>query len=327
MSGPIICGVDGSEQSLAAAMVAAQLSQRLGSRLLLAQVLESPTGVPEGHELQAERRWRRAGGRASSRFERVARRLGGVEVGRRVLHGPPAQALPALAADEDAALLVLGSRGRGALRAALLGSVSSAVVRASDRPVVIVAPEAAHAGDPDGRDRLTVVCGIDDSDQAKVVARVAARLAGVLELVLVHAYPPGPSAAAIPAPGVAPPIDQEARDERQRYGARRLLEEVVRDLEDPPTRVRVELGSAASALDRCAQEEDAELIVVGAHGRGPLASFLLGSTSARLAASASTPVVIVPPGACLPFARAGDVTRPTASSGPAAATGSRRTSR
>lgn len=42
--------------------------------------------------------------------------------------------------DEDAAVLVLGSRGRSGLTSAVLGSVSYGVLHASKRPVLIVPP-------------------------------------------------------------------------------------------------------------------------------------------------------------------------------------------
>lgn len=43
-----------------------------------------------------------------------------------------------VAGDEDAAVVVLGSRGRSGLKAALLGSVSYGVVPNTERPVLIV---------------------------------------------------------------------------------------------------------------------------------------------------------------------------------------------
>jgi nucleotide-binding universal stress UspA family protein len=46
------------------------------------------------------------------------------------------------ARERHAPLLVLGSRGRGPLRAELLGSVSAAATRFAPCPVVIVSPEA-----------------------------------------------------------------------------------------------------------------------------------------------------------------------------------------
>lgn len=299
----VVCGIDGSKESLAAAAVAARLAQALDSRLVLGQVVEVPPTVHFGNELEAQRRWHRAGGEVPSPVDLIDDRPSGVEVAGRVLHGgDPGPALAQLASDEDAALLVVGSRGRAGLKAALLGSVSSAVVRASDRPVVIVPADAADAADAKAHERSTVVCGIDGSEEAVQAARAAARLGAALglELVIVHAYEHPSSSAALPAAGVAPPIDYATLAEEQRAGAERLLDAVAHELADEaPARTRVAIGDPPAALDRSAQEERAELIVVGTHGRAPLAAALLGSTSARLAACASRPVVLVPRGASL----------------------------
>ena len=51
-------------------------------------------------------------------------------------------------------------------------------------------------------------------------------------------------------------------------------------------------GPAASVLSRVA--EGADLLVVGTHGRGAVASVVLGSVSRRLAQHPPCPVVIVP---------------------------------
>jgi nucleotide-binding universal stress UspA family protein len=50
------------------------------------------------------------------------------------------QAVLEVAAAEDAAVIVVGSRGRSGLGAALLGSVSYGVVHNGDRPVLVVPP-------------------------------------------------------------------------------------------------------------------------------------------------------------------------------------------
>jgi len=302
MSRAVVCGIDGSAESLAGAAVAARLAERLGLRLVLAHVIEGARAFPHGDQHQRDRRWRRAAADAASLFARVEHRLDGMEVERRLLCGSPARVLSALPAEEDVALLVVGSRGRGAVKSVLLGSVSSTVARASDRPVVVVPPQAGSAPNPQARGHATIVCGVDGSSEATNAARVAVTLAVAqrLELVVVHAYQPRVSSAAIPAQGVAPPIDQEALERKQREAARSLVEAAAREVEEQASaKMRVEVGDAASVLNRSAVDEGAQLLVVGAHGRGPLASALLGSTAAQLAASASRPVVVVPKRASL----------------------------
>lgn len=66
----------------------------------------------------------------------------GVEVETEILEGHPAEAIVELARARNVALIIVGSRGRGAIAGAVLGSVSEAVVRRADRPVLVVKPRA-----------------------------------------------------------------------------------------------------------------------------------------------------------------------------------------
>jgi nucleotide-binding universal stress UspA family protein len=65
----------------------------------------------------------------------------------KLLKGKPADEIVAYGDSIDADLIVVGSRGHGALTSALIGSVSRGVLRESRRPVLIVrgAPVAAEA--------------------------------------------------------------------------------------------------------------------------------------------------------------------------------------
>jgi nucleotide-binding universal stress UspA family protein len=298
----VVCGVDWSDESMSAMEVAAGLSKRLGATLVLAHVVEESASFPYGNETELNRRRHRTHTEATRRFRRLQRQFDPLEVDGRVLYGAPADELAELAAQEEAALLVVGSRGRGAVKAALFGSVSSALSRAADRPVVVVRPDMAVAGPEATGDRSPIVCGVDDSPQARGAARVAAALASGLgtELVLVHAYSRVRSAATIPAGGIAPPVDHQALDERQQRAGKTLLRQVAEDTADiAPVSTRLEADAPASALELCTKEEQAELIVVGTHGHGALASALLGSTSVALAAGGPVPVVMVPERAAL----------------------------
>jgi nucleotide-binding universal stress UspA family protein len=58
-----------------------------------------------------------------------------------VLDGAPGPALVDLAAELPASVVVIGTRGHGGLRRAVLGSVSDHVVRHAPCPVVVIAPE------------------------------------------------------------------------------------------------------------------------------------------------------------------------------------------
>jgi nucleotide-binding universal stress UspA family protein len=78
-------------------------------------------------------------------LEEIAADHGLVDVERRVVVGFPAERLADLADDEDAELIVVGSRGRGRFKAAFLGSVSSSLVGVARCPVLIVPPGAAEA--------------------------------------------------------------------------------------------------------------------------------------------------------------------------------------
>jgi nucleotide-binding universal stress UspA family protein len=68
----------------------------------------------------------------------------GIDADYEILDGTPAQAITAVADTHAADVIVVGSRGRGAVTSALLGSVSKALITHSHRPVLVV-KEPKHA--------------------------------------------------------------------------------------------------------------------------------------------------------------------------------------
>jgi nucleotide-binding universal stress UspA family protein len=72
----------------------------------------------------------------------AARALGLADADVRVLVGDPGTQICALAEELSARAVVIGSRGRGGLKRALLGSVSDHVVRHAPCPVIITGPRA-----------------------------------------------------------------------------------------------------------------------------------------------------------------------------------------
>lgn len=147
----IVCGVDGSPDSQAALQVAARLAQQLNLRLIAAHVAE-PAYVPYA----AAAPFGGMAGRYALMEEvesqqEVAERLleqvvvtAGLDAERRTAVGVPAERLAEIADEVDAELIVVGSRGRGAFKAAFLGSVSNALVGVARCPVLIVPPGATE---------------------------------------------------------------------------------------------------------------------------------------------------------------------------------------
>ena len=60
-----------------------------------------------------------------------------VRVDYEVVEGDPVNAILAFARARDADIIVVGSRGLGAMRGLVLGSVSSAILHQADRPVLV----------------------------------------------------------------------------------------------------------------------------------------------------------------------------------------------
>jgi nucleotide-binding universal stress UspA family protein len=79
-----------------------------------------------------------AGGRAAVAAAVAEAKSAGVEADFEFLQGEPAAAIVDCARDREADVIVVGSRGLGAVRRLILGSVSREVVEAADRPVLIV---------------------------------------------------------------------------------------------------------------------------------------------------------------------------------------------
>jgi nucleotide-binding universal stress UspA family protein len=145
--GPVICAVDRSEQARAAVGIARELAARLESRLLLLHV-EPPTEAPGVSAAVGGQQRLRAEERsdAEALVARIVEEEGlGDDVELRAEIGPAANRVVEIARQEDAVLIVLGSRGHGDLSSAVLGSVSHAVAANASCPVVIVPPAARRS--------------------------------------------------------------------------------------------------------------------------------------------------------------------------------------
>lgn len=278
---PVLVGVDGSPESIAALRWAAQIAGPAGRRLIVVNawqrgrpMVENPGASPETIEqsytdalvelVEAE----------------LARLALDVDTDVCVARGDPADALLDRAAREKASLVVVGACGSGGATRALLGSVSRHLTSCPTRTVAVV---PARTETPEG----PYLVGVDGSDGASRAVRwaaSAARLSG-REVIAVHVLE-------VPLPDPSPAQVQALTDE----AAERARSEWCAPLTAAGVahRVVIERGDPSDALRRVAAQVLPSAVVAGSRGRGPLSQRLLGSVTHRLLRELDTPVVVVP---------------------------------
>ncbi len=192
-----------------------------------------------------------------------------------VVEGQAAHVL--VEASDDADLLVVGRSGSGGLRHLVLGSVSRYCATHARSPVVVV------PGDTGSGRTSRIVVGFDGSDHAAAAVRWAVAFAGehATVRVLVAIEP----ASWIDA-GLARDVfrDEIAAQEADLIDALQAI--------DPAIEHAVTYADPRRALAEASAEAD--LVVVGARGRGRIAAELLGSVTTSLLHDASSPVAVVP---------------------------------
>jgi len=151
----VLIGTDGSDDAAAAAKQALTLLAHADAFIVMCAI-ETPGIASAGYESgfaggiaspeDIDTAWSEANREAAVAIEHTVAGLGGaVAVEQKIEIGSAGEALCRLAEELDADVVVVGSRGRGAIRRALMGSVSTHVVNNSPKPVLVVRAGTASA--------------------------------------------------------------------------------------------------------------------------------------------------------------------------------------
>lgn len=281
----ILCPTDFSEISSRALQHAIALASRFEAQLSLVHVVPSAVSPTGGAYFPATREMRRQAGEELRGFAALAvQALVRVETDLR--EGEPWREIQAAAEQLPADLVVMGTHGRGGFENLLLGSVAERVMRRAPCPVLTVG-EAAPEGAPGMFGRILCAADLSESSASTVAFALSLAAEHQAELTLLHVLE-----------GL-----HLYEDAPELLPLRRNLEEVARGqlaAAVPPdarewctVHELVTLGRAHREILRVAVEKQADLIVMGTHGHGPMGRMLFGSTSNSVVRAAHCPVLTV----------------------------------
>lgn len=297
----IVCAVDFTDRSRAAAQVAVDLARRAGGSVELVHVMKRGTvdvlalaadAVVLEEEVRAE---------IESRLRAESARLStaSVPVTFTICEGDVEPALLARAKETKADLIVTGTHGRSALRRFLVGSVGEEIARCADRPILVVPPVVEGLGPPRGAgQRLRVTVALDGRNESggalAFVRSLRARVPCDVTILRLYWAP-------------------EEFERLGLTGARDLFEPDAAVVADLDRALRLEVGvlpgtgtiafviepswgDPASRILELARGRDQDLLVVGAESRWGRARLTHPAVAERIAHEASRlPVVFVPP--------------------------------
>ncbi|MFD7966324.1 universal stress protein [Streptomyces zaomyceticus] len=290
MSREIVAGVDGSPESVAAADWAAREALHRGLPLRLAHAWRwESIDLPLVQDRATQERAAEAVLREAETT--IADRYPDVALTAEVLLDTPVTAL--LGTEERAEMLVIGSRGHGAVAGFLLGSYGRQIIASATRPVVAVRSRDGEPAEPPTGHVLVGQLGSPEDSAATLgfaFETAAARGASVRavrawSLPPLYAYSPASMRLADEAGGIVPYEEKTLREAlapwRERYP-------------DVPVTEHVELGSAGQVL--LSASGAAQLLVVGRRARRGAVGGRIGSVAHAALHLAPCPVAVVPQG-------------------------------
>lgn len=203
----------------------------------------------------------------------------------------PTEGIQLAARDHDAALIAQGTAGRGRLGSVVLGSTAEEVVRSTTRPVLTV-PRDAQPGPCEH-----IVAPVDFSPCSQraleVAVEVARRDKGTITVL---------HETAVPSEGIGRP--EMGPSERVIEAYREEIEERLRSWLEGLGLERVDIEEAlnvrpykrqdpSEAILETVRTRQADLVVMGTHGRRGFTRFLLGSTTMQVLHNIPCPLLTV----------------------------------
>lgn len=280
MTGPVVCGVDFSDDSRRALRWAAFMARHLAQPLVVVHAVEpllaSAAQVHYGPDALSATVQPELDAFIKDTID------AGLAVRTTLTAGEPASTINGTGLAEDASVIVVGTQGLGQAGRLWFGSTTMRLLRESTIPVLAIPPGAATRSEAPLR-ISSIVVGTDFGDASRAAIETGTGLGRLFDVPVtgLHAVP------AIAAPSrwnavVATAVDTAVREARARMAATVPAHWTSEVRSGDPARVLVDAASGQDALI---------LVGLGGHASGQRP----GTTAYRVLRDAGAPVLAVPP--------------------------------
>jgi len=287
----IVVPLDGSTTAEQALPIATLLALRSAAQLVVIRVHEPPRlAMAYANEWDREIRERE-----DDYLVGIAARMRGSTHGpveRMLLDGHPADAISTFAAGRESPLIVMASHGRTGASRFWIGSVTDAVLRRSQIPVLMVRASSGQIRHPDAIQRILVP--LDGSAMAEQILPFAAEIASEVgaEVNLVQVVDPAD------VPRTAPPLAEDALAAVVRdadAGLKVVASNMTREHPGLSVHVRIRVAeSAASSIVDAASAHACELVAMTSWSRG-LRRAILGSVADKVVRAGPPFILLIRP--------------------------------
>ncbi len=291
----LLAPLDGSQLAEAALPVVAALAEQLSAQVTLFHVVENAPpnqvhGQPHLTNAEAARAYLAT---VTARYFATA------AVVHQHVHGSRAidvaQSIVAHTEELNTDLIVMCTHGSSTLHNRLFGSIAQRVIALGDVPVLLVNPDttvkAFHC-----RHILVPLDGDSEHEQGLVLATDLARSChATLELLMVVPTPASLSPIQAATGRLLPAATAALLDQAQEE-SRAILAEQTKTLAAQSLSVTgtVQRGDPAATITAIAQNSEADVVVLGTHGKSHMDAFWSGSVTPKLVAQLRTPVLLIP---------------------------------
>ena len=291
----ILVPLDTSELAEVALPYAEQMAGRLGSEITLMSVSHS-AGEKEQRVFRSYIQETVAV--TKERANRYLEKPTGqdVKVESAILVGNPAEEIVDYAERENIDVIVMATHGRSGIGRWALGSVADKVLRATERPVVLIRAKGARSDMLKKGVFKRALVPLDGSKESEAVIPYIEELASMLGAevtllqvlaVVYHVYISGD------APAQVPYTEEEMKP--LKASAESYLEKVGSGLRGKgvTTKCQVRVGAAGHEIIKLADEIGADIVAMSTHGRSGVGRLVFGSIAEKVVRTGNTPVLLV----------------------------------